>query len=257
MQFGCGFLLQRRGRERRCRSARNGLFLHCTHTQARTDALLEETARLFRRCKTRIQHAVRFHAADFQLRVDAVIGLRLERGDFPLAVHHQAERHGLHATGGQALLDLAPQNRRQFEAHQAVQRTAGLLRVHQVIVDVPRMLHGFQNGVFGNLVEDDAAGAGLVQPEHLGQVPGDGLPFAVLIRSQPDGLCRIGGLFQFGDEPLLVFGDFVFGTETVRNVHTQFLLCQVADVSAAGFHLILLPQELSDGIRLGRRLYNH
>ena len=64
----------------------------------------------------------------------------IEGADFRLAVHDQAQRHGLHASGGKPPADLVPQQRRNLVAHQAVQHAARLLRVHQVLVDFAGML---------------------------------------------------------------------------------------------------------------------
>jgi hypothetical protein len=61
---------------------------------------------------------------------------------------------------------------------------------------VARVLDGFQNGRFGNLVEDDAVGVLLVQSQYLAQMPADGFSFAVLIGCQPYGLCSLCVLFQ-------------------------------------------------------------
>ena len=131
------------------------------------------------------------------MRLDAIVGFRFESGDFALAVHHQTERYGLYASGGKPFLDFAPEDGGEFEPHQTVQRAPGLLRVHKVIVDVPRMLYGFQDGIFGDFVENDAAGTSFFQSQDFRQVPGNGLPLPVLIGRQPYGLCRGSRLAQF------------------------------------------------------------
>ena len=121
-------------------------------------------------------------------RFHPIEGLAVEGHDFLLAVHDEAQGHALHPAGGEFGLDLAPQHGREFEAHEPVQHTPGLLRVHQVQVDVAGMLDGLQDGRLGDFVEYDAAGLRLVQAQRLRQVPGDGFPFAVLIGGEPDGL---------------------------------------------------------------------
>ena len=49
-----------------------------------------------------------------------------------------AQRHGLHAPGGEPAAHLVPEQRRDLVAHQAVQHAARLLRVHQVCVHLRR-----------------------------------------------------------------------------------------------------------------------
>src|SRR5690606_41955262 len=52
------------------------------------------------------------------LGLDGPVLARLERLDLLLALDDHAQRRRLHAAGGQAGLDLAPQHRRQVEADQ-------------------------------------------------------------------------------------------------------------------------------------------
>ncbi len=78
---------------------------------------------------------------------------RLDLG-FPLA--DQAQRHGLHAPGGAAARQLAPQHGGEGEAHQVVQRAAGQVGLDQRLVQRARMRHGVLHGGFGDLVEGDA-----------------------------------------------------------------------------------------------------
>ena len=49
-----------------------------------------------------------------------------------------------------------------------------------------RMLNGFQNGGFGDFVENDAACLLLIQSEYLAQMLGYSFSFAVFIGCEPD-----------------------------------------------------------------------
>ena len=88
--------------------------------------------------------------------VDGPVFRRIERADLPLALHDQAQRHGLHAPGGKPAAHLVPQQRRNLVAHQAVQHAARLLRVHQVGIHLPRMLERGANRLGRDLVEHHA-----------------------------------------------------------------------------------------------------
>ena len=63
-----------------------------------------------------------------------------ELADLLFAIDDQAERDRRHAAGADALLHLAPEERAQPVADQAVDHAACLLRVDQAHVDLPRRL---------------------------------------------------------------------------------------------------------------------
>ena len=183
----------------------------------------------------------------------------LEGVDLPLPVHHQAHGDGLHPPGGEALLDLVPQQRAQLVAHQAVDHAPRLLGVDEVAVDGPGVLEGLLDGVAGDLVEHDPAGlhrAG-AGADGLRQVPGDGLPFAVGVGGQ-EQLGGVAGLLgQLLDELLLLLGDDVAGLELVLDVHPQAALGQVPDVAERGLHGVAPAEELLDRLRFRWRLDDH
>src|SRR5699024_3946741 len=64
-------------------------------------------------------------------RLDAPVFARHEGLDLGIALADQAQRRALHAPGRQALLHLAPQQRRQVEADQIIERAPRLLRIDQ------------------------------------------------------------------------------------------------------------------------------
>ena len=114
-----------------------------------------------------------------------VVGLALEGLQLALALDDEAHGDALHAAGRQRRLHLAPQHGRQLEAHQSVEHAAGLLRVDQVHVQRAGMLDGLEDGRLRDLMEHDALGLLLVEPQHLAEVPRDGLSLAVLIACEP------------------------------------------------------------------------
>ncbi len=101
--------------------------------------------------------------------------------------------------------------------------------------------------------------------EHLEQVPGDGLALAVLIGGQQEFVGVFESALELGDLLLLVPVDDVIRVEAVINVDRepairpllhllrQFAgVGQVADVPDAGVDLIVLAEEFTDLLGLGR-----
>ena len=183
--------------------------------------------------------------------------LRAEGHDFLFAVHNQAQRHALHAAGTELGLDFAPQDGRELKAHQTVQHAAGLLGVHQVHVNVPGVLDGTEDGIFGDFMKDDTAGFALRKAQRLLQVPGDGLSFAVFIGRQPHGGSGLREFFEFGHHFLFVGRDNIFRGEPVGYVYAELVLFQVADVADGCLYQIFLSQVLLDGLHLPGALYNN
>ena len=88
-------------------------------------------------------------------RVDRPVFAGLEDLDLGLALADQAQRHRLHAAGRAAARQLAPQHRREGEAHQIVERAAGQVGVDQRLVEVARMGDGVEHRLLGDGVEGD------------------------------------------------------------------------------------------------------
>ena len=79
----------------------------------------------------------------------------LECPDFILPIHHHAGGNGLDTACRQAPAHLLPQQRRKLVAHDPVQNPAGLLGIHQIIVNIPGMGNGLLDHLLGDLVESD------------------------------------------------------------------------------------------------------
>ena len=109
--------------------------------------------------------------AAVEQRVEQPVLLRLEGADLVFAVDHDARGHRLHAAGGQAGLDLAPEQRTELIAHDAVENTARLLRVDQILIDLARVLDALGDDLFCDLVERHALGLVIRQIQQLLQVP--------------------------------------------------------------------------------------
>ena len=94
-----------------------------------------------------------------KVRVDGPIFFFLERLDLAFALDDQAKSDGLHASGGQATADFVPQKRGDLISDEAVEHTAGLLRVDQILIDGAWMFEGGLHGALGNFVEGHALNA--------------------------------------------------------------------------------------------------
>ena len=135
-------------------------------------------------------HDLRGHrlaVVDRQREVDAEELGRREDADLLAALSEDAQRTRLDAAGRQPGAQAAAEQRRDGEADHAVEEPAGLLRVHEVVVDPARTLESGLHGGRGDLGEGDAAEAVLGPAEQFAQMPGDGLALTVEVGGEVDG----------------------------------------------------------------------
>src|SRR5208282_4611315 len=85
--------------------------------------------------------------------VDRPVFFLFERLDFAFALNDEAQRNCLHAAGGEAAPNLVPQQWRNLITDEAIEDAPGLLRMHEILIDVPRMLEGLTNGALRDLVK--------------------------------------------------------------------------------------------------------
>ena len=102
-----------------------------------------------------------------QRHIKAPVFLWLEGPDLLLPVHHHPGGNALDTPGGKPSANLFPQQGRELIAHDPVQNPAGLLGIHQVIVDIPGMLDGVLDHLLGDLVEGDPVGLLLRELQEL------------------------------------------------------------------------------------------
>ena len=131
-----------------------------------------------------------------ELGVDRPVFFFLEGADLALALYDQAQRHRLHPAGGEPAPDFVPQQRRDLIADNAVEHASRLLRIHQVLVDLPRMLESFLHRPLGDLIESDAMDrdavrllatlAAAIARQFLGEMRRDGFAFAIRIGGEID-----------------------------------------------------------------------
>ena len=171
-----------------------------------------------------------------------------------LAVHNEAQRHGLHAPGADAALDVLPEDGGNLVAHEPVEHSSGLLRANQVLVDGARVLQRFFHCAGGDLVELNAADVGVLALDELGHVPADGLALAVRVGREVDVVRCLGGLAQAAHNVLFALDDLVARQVAVLLVQAHVALGKIAHVAHGGLHDIVLAEEFADGLHLCRGL---
>ena len=129
-----------------------------------------------------------------------------------------------------------------------------MLGIDQVDVNVTGIFYRFQDGTFGDFMEDDTSGVFRFQFQHFVQVPCDGFPFAVLIGSQPYGFCLLGFFFQLGYEFLFIRRYLVMRFEVFVYVNTEFFFLQITYMTVAGKDFEIFSKEFLDGFCFRRRL---
>jgi hypothetical protein len=190
--------------------------------------------------------------------IDRPVFAGLEDLDLGFALADQAQRHRLHAAGRAAARQLAPQHRRQGEAHEIVERAAGHVGVDQRLVEVARMGDGVQHRLLGDGIESDAlyldAGQRLLAAQDVEHVPRDGFALAIRIGREIE-LAALGDGFGNGVEALLRLGvDLPVHGEIFVRADRTILGRQIADMTIGGQHGEAGAEILSNGLSLGRGL---
>ena len=201
-----------------------------------------------------------------EVALDVPVARGAERHPLALALDDEAGRDGLHAAGGEAGLDLAPQHRADLVAVEPVEDATGLLGVDEPGVDLAGGGGGALDGLRGDLVEDHPLDRDLGL-EGLEQVPGDRLALAVLIRGEVELVGVLEQRLELADLLLLVGVDDVVGLEVVVDVDAELaegaLLDvgrhlarrrDVADVADRRLDVPVAAEVAGDGPRLRRRL---
>ena len=188
---------------------------------------------------------------------DRPVFLRFEDFDLGFALADQPQRDRLHAPGGAGTRQLAPQYRRQAESDQIVQRAARQVGIDQFLIQFARIGQCLDDGVLGDLVENDAFDVDAVQRfalvEDFLHVPGDRLALAVRVGCEIKVFGTLDGVLN-GLNVLL-------GTGVHRPDHSKVVIGlngavlghKVPHVSHARENLVVRAQILVDGFCLGRR----
>ena len=180
-----------------------------------------------------------------------------ERADLAFAIDDDLEGDRLHPAGAQAATDLVPEDRTDLVADQPVEDPARLLRVDHLLVDLRRLVECREHTLLGDLVEHQAANLlAIPGAQFLGEMPANGLPFAVRVGCDEDLCGFLGGRLQLRHHLLAARDDFVRRLEPFFDRHPELALGQIADVPHRGDDLVVLAEIFVDGLRLCRRLHH-
>ena len=196
-----------------------------------------------------------------QMGDDRPIFARNEPFDLELAVADDAQGDRLHPPRRARARQLAPQDRRQGEADQIVERAARPVGVDQGLVDLARMAHRLLDRVLGHRVEHHPIDALVLEQllalEDFMDVPGDRLALAVRVGRQDH---PVGVLDRAADvaEPLGGLGvDLPAHGEIVVRVDRTVLGRQIPHMAERGVDAVVLAQIFVDGLGLRGRLDDH
>ena len=190
--------------------------------------------------------------------VDRPVFASLEDFDLGFALADQAQRHGLHAAGRAAARQLAPQHRREGEAHEIIECAARHIGVDQRLVELARMGDGVEHRLLGDGIEGDALHVDpdqrLLGAQHVAHVPGNRLALAVRVGGEVE-LAALGHRLGDGVEPLLGLGiDQPVHGEILVRADRAILGRQVADMTIGGQHGEAGAEIFPNGLSLGRGL---
>ncbi len=135
-------------------------------------------------------------------------------------------------------------------ADETVEDPPGLLRLVPVEVEITGMGDRVEDRLAGEVVEEDAPDRFFLA-DLFGDVPGDGLPFAVRVRGEEDLLRPGRRLLEFGDHLLLAVHDQVGGFESLFRIDSEVVFRKVLDVTDGGPDIILRAEVFADGFHLG------
>ena len=184
---------------------------------------------------------------------------RLEGLDFTLAFHNQPQGDGLDSAGAGGLLHRMAEQWTDLVAEQAVQNAAGLLGIHQRLLDLAGVLEGVLDCILRDfMIGDSVEGPLGIVAKVVLEMPGNGLAFAVRVGGQVDFIRLLGLGAQFADDVLPLGGQHIVRLEIMGEVHAEvFAVRQVADMANGGFHGDPRPQQLADGLGFRDGLDNH
>jgi len=193
-----------------------------------------------------------------QVGFDSPVLTRYELLDFRLALADQAQRRTLDPARGQSALDLLPQQRRQIEADQIIERAPRLLRVDQLHRHLTRRFDRFLDGTLSDFMENDSIYVFSFQHvtfiEQLDEMPGNRLALAIEVGREIKGIGLLHGLRDRIDMFRVAIDDLVLHFETMRGVYGSFLGQEVAHMTIRGEDFEILTQVFLDRACLSRRL---
>ncbi len=188
---------------------------------------------------------------------DRPVFLRPERRDLFLALDDQPQRGALHAAGRQSAPHLLPQQRRQIETDEVVERASRLLRIHELLGQFARLVDRFLDRALRYFVEHHALNGFVAEHvvffEHLVHVPRDGLALAVRVGREIDRGSFLRSFDDLVDVLLVLLDQLILHREAALGIHRAFLRHEIANVAVRRKHLEVATEVLFDRARFSGR----
>ena len=175
-----------------------------------------------------------------QLQANGPILLRDEALDLLFPVTDELHRHRLHPARRKPLAHLAPEQRTQLVAHDAIQHAPCLLCIHPVEIDRMRILHRCLDRRLRDLIEDDPAVIRSIQPQYVCQMPGNRFSLTIRIGCEIDLVGLPGFLLQFLNEIALAADVDIARREIMLHIDAELALWQIPQVPHRGTYDIIL-----------------
>ncbi len=192
-----------------------------------------------------------------EARVEGPVFFGAECLALALAVDDYPERHRLHAPGADSALDLVPQQRAELVAHQPIEHPARLVGVEQVVIELRGIGDRLFDGGGRDFMQQDAADLGLGLAEMLGDMPRDGLAFAVGVAGEVDVFLALGGALDLAENLLFALDCDEIGRKIVLDIDPELAFRQVHDVADRGHDLVVATEIALDSFRLCGRFDNY
>ena len=202
----------------------------------------------------------------FEPRLEIPIHRGVECAPLFFTLDDQADSDALHAARAESGLHFLPEQRRERVAIETIENAPALLRSHEVLVHVGRILERVLDGLFRDLVKHDAPDRDLWLEDFF-EVPADRLAFAVRVRREQQLGGVLDGRLQMRDLLSFVRRDDVVGREVLFHVDAKtppllvfdFLgnlrsrLREIPYVTVARLDPVFVPEETAKNLRLGGR----
>ena len=183
---------------------------------------------------------------------------------FPFA--NQPHRHGLDPAHAEAAPHLGPEQLTALVSDDPVKHPAGLLRIHQLHIDLPGRLQRALNGRFRDFVEthtEDLTALGLflglgfgLPEQFLFEMPGDGFAFSIRVRRQEHFVAGFRLGLNLRKDLRFALDRHILRFEIVFHVDAQLAGGQILNMPDRRHDGITTPQILADGAGFRRRLNN-
>jgi len=150
-----------------------------------------------------------------------------------------------------------PEDGRNFVADEPVEHAARLLRVHEILVDRPRLTDRLLHDILRDLIEGHALRLIVRDVQQIFEVPGNCLSLAVRVGREKDAAAFVGGFPKLLDDVLLALERLILRLKAMLDIHAHRALRQIAQMSHAGLDQIIRTQVFSDGFRFRGRFHDH